>query len=239
MISLYVHADAYDGAGDGTPVSLEYWIGLGYDVLTSHMTARGENVSPFGHLVSWQRHDSTKIYEASFNPREWFLAPTIRAMNHLDSVYNYDNIYMMGISGGGWATTIISAIDTRIEKSFAVAGTYPHFVRDDPGGSSQSSGDYEQGHSATRSTPFLIDHFRDTVSYLDMYALCGWQREHWQILNEDDDCCFDGLYWKVYVPEMRRRFFNFSSGSYNFYQYSDPSQHRINEEVLNLIQSKL
>ena len=47
----------------------------------------------------------------------------------------------MGISGGGWVTGVYSAIDTRIEKSFPVAGTTPIFLRlNNP----TNFGDYEQ-----------------------------------------------------------------------------------------------
>jgi hypothetical protein len=37
----------------------------------------------------------------------------------------YDSVSMIGLSGGGWTTTLASAIDTRISLSFPVAGSLP------------------------------------------------------------------------------------------------------------------
>ena len=36
---------------------------------------------------------------------------------------------MIGISGGGWTTTVYPAIDTRISESFSVAGSLPLSLR--------------------------------------------------------------------------------------------------------------
>lgn len=236
MICSYGHGDAYDI--NGVPDALEYWLMRGYDVITAHTVARGENDSPLLHITNWQRHDSLQYYESgSFNPISMFADFYIRAVNHLDSAYNFDNIYMCGISGGGYETTLIAAIDTRIEKSFEIAGTYPIYIRNDAAQPTETKGDYEQGGGA-RSTDFVRNFFADKVGYLDMYMLCGLGREHWQMLNRTDDCCFYGVYWKHYVPEIRRRFQILSSGSFNFYQY-EAGTHTITTEVLNAINSKL
>lgn len=237
MICSYGHGDAYDI--NGVPLGLEYWVTRGYDVITAHQVARGENDSPLSHLVEWQRHDSLQHYESeSFNPISMFADFYIRAINHLDSAYNYDNIYMCGISGGGYQTVLVGAIDARIEKTFEIAGTYPIFVRQDSKTLPGTVGDYEQGASATRSTAFVRDFFADKVGYLDMYMLCGLDREHWQLLNRTDDCCFEGVYWKLYVPEVKRRFQILSSGSFTFYQY-EAGTHTITTEVLDVINSRL
>lgn len=236
MICLYGHGDSYNI--NGLPTAFEYWLTRGYDVITGHMTARAENDSPLSHITATQRHDSIVTYEGSFNPTSLYLEPWIRAVNHLDSAYNYGNIYMTGISGGGWSTTLLAAIDTRIEKSFDVAGSYPLYIRDDSG-QSGSSGDYEQGHSITQSSSFQRDFYSDEVGYLDMYVLAGWQREHWQILNLEDNCCFGGLHWKDYVPEVKRRYKSLSSGRYEFFQYTVPSDHTYNTTVLDKINSRL
>ena len=38
---------------------------------------------------------------------------------------------MIGLSGGGWTTTVYAAIDPRIVKSIPVAGTLPLYLRGD------------------------------------------------------------------------------------------------------------
>ncbi len=82
---------------------------------------------------------------------------------------------MSGLSGGGWTTTLASACDVRILKSFPTAGTLPFYM---PVDNVLGSGfrDWEQ------TLP------RITASYIDMYILAGWQK---QILNLTDACCFN------------------------------------------------
>ena len=48
---------------------------------------------------------------------------------------------MIGLSGGGWTTTLYAAIDPRVRLSFPVAGTLPDYLRlGRPG----DKGDWEQ-----------------------------------------------------------------------------------------------
>ncbi len=104
---------------------------------------------------------------------------------------------MIGLSGGGWTTNIIAAIDNRIKYSFSIAGSMPLYYR--YGG---SLGDIEQ---------YIPQLYRDVAGYLDIYILgaFGKGRKQIQILNRYDDCCFgemqhnpkrnykkDILYWK-------------------------------------------
>ncbi len=72
----------------------------------------------------------------------------------------YGKIYMIGISGGGWVTTLCSAIDTRIYRSYPypVAGTPPIYIRAE---SARDWGDYEQ------TLPALYEN----VNYLELYIL--------------------------------------------------------------------
>ena len=41
----------------------------------------------------------------------------------------YDEVIMVGISGGGWYTTLISSLITKIDKSYSFAGTVPFLFR--------------------------------------------------------------------------------------------------------------
>lgn len=52
-----------------------------------------------------------------------FTDATIRIINEYED--NYTNIYMVGLSGGGWSTCFISAIEERISKSVDILGTLP------------------------------------------------------------------------------------------------------------------
>ena len=85
---------------------------------------------------------------------------------------------MVGLSGGGWTTNLISALDDRIKYSFNVAGSIPLYYRE-----RGSIGDIEQ---------YLPQLYRDIAGYPDLYILgaFGKGRKQVQILNRQDDCCF-------------------------------------------------
>jgi hypothetical protein len=117
------------------------------------------------------------------SPIKFFLEPTAISLNYLKTRHrsghfpNYRAFHMIGLSGGGWATTVYAAIDPTIRCSFPVAGTIPLYLR--TGG---SVGDREQFE-----TPFY-----SIAGYPDLYILgsVGRSRSQVQILLRRDDCCF-------------------------------------------------
>src|SRR5438477_356802 len=117
------------------------------------------------------------------SPMKYFLEPTAISLNHLKTQSRtghfpkYRAFHMIGLSGGGWTTTVYAAIDPAIRCSFPVAGTIPLFLR--TGG---SVGDREQFESS----------FYQLAGYPDLYILGahGRGRKQVQILVRRDDCCF-------------------------------------------------
>ncbi len=99
-------------------------------------------------------------------------------------IQNYDEIVMIGISGGGWYTTIISSLIPEINKSFSFAGTIPFVFKT----KIENIGDWEQYASS----------IWDLYDYWDFYFLStldsngNLNRYHYQIYNINDDCCFRG-----------------------------------------------
>ena len=55
----------------------------------------------------------------------FFVEPVIRAVNYATQVLGYKRVVMMGLSGGGWTTTLAAALDPRIALSTPVAGSVP------------------------------------------------------------------------------------------------------------------
>lgn len=80
-------------------------------------------------------------------------------------------IYMVGISGGGWTTTMYSAMNPDIIKSVSVAGDLPLEIRDD------DNMDFEQANPP--------------IEYLKAYRLSEERLLH--IYNHYDPCCFSGI----------------------------------------------
>ncbi len=117
------------------------------------------------------------------SPIKFFLEPTAVSLNYLKTRHragrfpNYRAFHMVGLSGGGWTTTVYAAIDPTIRCSFPVAGTIPLYLR--TGG---SVGDREQFEPS----------FYRLAGYPDLYILGthGAGRTQVQILVRRDDCCF-------------------------------------------------
>lgn len=123
----------------------------------------------------------SSIHLSKGNPLKFFLEPVTVSLNYLQSHavdgIRYTHFSMVGLSGGGWTTTVYAAIDPRITLSLPVAGTLPLYLRN-----AGSMGDVEQ----------TLPEFYHLVGYPNLYVLgaFGPGRKQVQILNERDDCCF-------------------------------------------------
>ena len=122
--------------------------------------------------------------------------------NYAELNFRYRSVAMMGISGGGWLTTLYAALDPRVRASYPVAGTLPIFLRSK---AARDWGDYEQNHP---------DLYR-IANYPELYVLGshGEGRRQIQILNRYDDCCFAGTRSRLYEEAVRE--------GYRFYSYGD------------------
>jgi len=67
-------------------------------------------------------------------PIEKYYQPVIDLLNRLNAEGNILPIYMSGLSGGGWTTTVVTALDNRIVKGYSIEG--------DP-----TESDWEQSHT--------------------------------------------------------------------------------------------
>ncbi len=152
----------------------------GFDVLSVYMPHVKESAEPNC------RFDHCKVYNTDLGVPDplptyglrLFLDPTIVSLNYVLKVYKYKRVDMVGLSGGGWTTNLISALDDRIKYSFNVAGSIPLYYR-----VGSSIGDIEQ---------FLPQLYCEIAGYPDLYILgaYGEGRKQVQILNRRDNCCF-------------------------------------------------
>jgi hypothetical protein len=109
---------------------------------------------------------------------------------------------MVGLSGGGWSATFHAALDQRIRTSISVAGTLPIPLRRPSFDGPDERGDWEQ---------FAARVFQ-RIDYVDLYALAGipaQRRRHYQLYNEFDECCLQGVrgkraaaFFEQYYPGM-------------------------------------
>jgi hypothetical protein len=138
------------------------------------------------------------------SPLRYFLQPAYLTVNYAKTA-GYEQVFMAGLSGGGWTTTFAAAIDKRIDASFPIAGSTPCSMRNplgivngqnwtgdddedfeqscrpNTGGSASGKGDAQPGRAAFSA-----------CNYTCQYLLAGLEPKRFQvqILHEYDTCCF-------------------------------------------------
>jgi hypothetical protein len=197
------------------------------------MPLRGKNkqgtitLEKLGDMKTLASHENLKFLD---HPLSFFAKPVIVMINYA-SLKNFDAISMCGISGGGWTTTLLAAMDARINYSFPVSGSYPFFVRFEIT-EGRSYGDFEQTYPQLYSQ----------VNYLDMYILgsVGAHRFQTQIINRYEFCCFYGEYSKYYEPVIKKWVAAFDGGAFSVLIDSSHREHKITllalEEMLSQIE---
>ena len=178
---------------------------LGYDVFEMMMPLLGCNPVAGGSTS----HDRVflPLEEKGDYTMRFFIEPVALAVGHAKRL-GYEHIVMLGLSGGGWTTTVAAAALPDIALSIPVAGSLPTWptvalptwVPDLPEGRnpaavspdifhpppelSHPGGDYEQH----RDRPM----YAAVGGYAQLYVLGALERgrAQLQVLHEFDSCCF-------------------------------------------------
>src|SRR5262245_38215080 len=186
------HAPSFDDwagpsdGGYGLQRTIDGLLTDGYSVLAVYMPHIVQfntrvQVDDYGAISHDALFQQIKVNDGSV--MKFFLEPVAVSLSYLksraatDDFPLYEDFSMIGLSGGGWTTTVYAAIDPTIKLSFPVAGTMPLCLR-----SGGSIGDTEQ----------TLSSFYQIAGYPDLYVLGshGTGRKQVQILNRRDDCCF-------------------------------------------------
>ncbi|MFB9419192.1 hypothetical protein [Nonomuraea rubra] len=149
-------------------------------------------------LVPWESD--------TFSTLTFFLEPLVVTLNHAQATYRPASVEMLGLSGGGWTTTVYAALDPRINHSYPTAGSLPFFLRAASPKPSPTTGDWEQTRASFPG--FYSSITAGTADdYLEMYVMAsvGENRGQLQVLNRFDDCCFNGVSHRVYQAPVRDR----------------------------------
>jgi len=165
-----------DEEGD---IVIQFFLNKGYSVLAFSLPLSGLNT---GLMDSHE--DFLSLDSNSFSSMKFFVHPVYVSLNYIEKEYGFESVYMVGISGGGWVTTLYAAIDERVEKSYPVAGSLPLIF--------PSERDYEQTN---------FNFYGVIVDYLDLYILGSYDRRQVQILNLKDSCCFKGIQYEFFPYE--------------------------------------
>lgn len=178
---------------------------------------------------SYSSHDA--MFERHRLPYAVFLDPMLATINHIKKNYRHDNIYAIGLSGGGWAVTLYAALDPRIKASFPVAGTMPLWLR--KGG---DRGDAEQGYFSEFDPGGLYD----IANYEDLYVMGSYgNRLQLHILLEHDDCCFAGRRFHHWVDGVQAAMKKLGSGTYEYFLDEAAPKHQVSKTTMSVISSRI
>lgn len=187
----------------GSPDDFDYYHNLkdgflnsGCDVLSLSMIGIGFNIGQvsfptrFGSVILTEEgaanHESYSLFFDKENPNldalSIFLYPHMRLINYAINQDEYENISIMGISGGGWYTVWLAALMPELDISISYAGSLPFIYTINK----KNFMDWEQ----------LYSPIYKSVSYLQLYQLMklneiGKQtRQSFLVYNDNDPCCF-------------------------------------------------
>ena len=209
--------------------TIQFFLDRNFTVIAMAMPLLGMNNQPIVEIdglgeMALTSHKKLGLLETdSFNPMKLFLDPIQINLNFLDKEYDFKRYSMIGLSGGGWTTVVYSAIDERISDSFSVGGSIPFYLRVD----SRDMGDYEQTN---------IELYKN-ANYLELYVLSAYGdgRQHIQIFNKNDPCCFSGDGSETYEFVIKDRISQLGKGDFQIFIDDSHKEHKISENVLGII----
>ena len=179
----------------GNPYKFENFIKIrdhykkkGFDVFALSMPVLGFNRKN----INFPGIDNTKgkheIYHKYFDknlpekkPLSVFISGNYYLIKNLIENRNYNQVYYIGVSGGGWFVTLLSSFITEIKNSYSFASLVPLELR-----YLGVRGDWEASKAK----------FYKDINYYDLFNMTTLDknlernRNHYLIYNKLDDCCF-------------------------------------------------
>ena len=210
---------------------IQNFLNENYSVLIFSMPGIGINEKPiinhekFGTLKLNSHHFYRYLDTENFNSFSLFVEPVILTLNQIENDYSFEKFSMIGLSGGGWTTLIVSSIDERISQSYSVAGSFPIWLRVEP----QNYGDFEQS----------IPEFYNIANFEELYFLStyGDQRSLLLFYNEFDPCCFSGeIYEKFpFGDVIKTKLSKFTNNEFDVIIDYGQTEHKLSDYTLEII----
>ena len=223
------HTGPFEEGGLGRAAS--FLLRRGFIVVAMHMPVFGWNsANPNG----WSTHEDMFANVAPENLGSifrMFIEPIVQNVSYF---HDARDIAMIGLSGGGWATTIAAAIDPRIRVAMEVAGSAPLYARETLG----DIGDREQWESTLYGEDIAPDGTGGGVAtWLEIYVLAGQGegRRAIQVNNELDPCCFAGGIADSYATLVSERVHALGAGEWSNVIDVGATTHEISEHILESI----
>jgi dienelactone hydrolase len=181
----------------------------------------------FGELaLKGDDHDDAGALDlVGSNALGFFYLGMRRGLDYLASLPEVDptRLGVTGLSGGGWQTTVLSALDSRVAVSVEVAGF----------------GALQSNITHPRDADEIEENATDFVKDSDYPALVAMRAPRPTLLihNAEDDCCFRAALVKPYIYDQVKPYFELyrKSDALAWYESSDPGTH--NYQLVNRLQA--
>ena len=205
-----------------------------YSVIAFSLPLLGPNNQPLVDIpnlgtIQLKNHNNFKFLDSDkFSSIKYFVHPIFVSLNEIEKNHEFKKYHMIGISGGAWVTTLYSALDERIEKSFAISGPLPRFLTVNVPG---NEGDYEL------NLPSLYEN----ANILELFIMSSYgnDREHLKIQNKYDPCCYYGITFELFEKNIQDKMSKLDNGTFKIYLDTINKKHTISNESMNLILSSL
>ena len=207
---------------------------LGCDVILSSMPMTGENYFaqdyigyPFPNDIDVHlKLGTVALHKPPVGtPLRYFIDPVRASINYALSLRSYGKVIVSGISGGGWTTTLLAAIEPRITHSYAIAGSVPFPSR------APNEGDWEQ---YAGMKPLNIDY--DDLYLMGTVDAAGLPtRKVGLLYNGADECCFKSSAVNGFAAWLKLRAAQDGFGSIRIFVDPDKSRHAIHSTHVDAI----
>ncbi len=219
-LAIFHQGHDHAWAGGGGTETVAFFLEKGYAVMVFQMPLFGDN-KRFAPVGIGSHDAMAKLASRDLEPIRFFVEPVAVALNHAWKESAPEDVVMVGLSGGGWTTTLYAALDPRVRLSFPVAGTLPDYLRV---GRPGDTGDWEQSY------PDLYK----IANYLDLYVMgaTGRGRQQRQVLNKYDSCCFWGVGYRTYEKHVAKAVAGHGAGAFDVYLDESHRSHLVSREAL-------
>jgi hypothetical protein len=215
----------------------------GFTVVVMNLPLYGWNTDDTANIpgrgaIKFRNHNSM-VFDTARNSDgalfRMFLEPIVQNVNYLTSLPNVESVSMIGLSGGGWATSMAAAIDNRLKLTIPIAGSSPLYQRNaDP----MAIGDAEQIYEPMYNENIQPDGSGGGIAtWLEIYALGGFGegRHQVQVSNEFDSCCFAGTFADSYKKIVGSKVKDLGGGKWEHVLDSSHRAHQISNHVVDAV----
>lgn len=190
---------------------LEALIAAGYTVAATSLPNYGDNICKTPQTQPWCAVSSGR-FEVPLPLRVYF-TPLAAAINYARREDGIEHVAMIGFSAGAWVAAVMAAADTRIERSYPVAGVIPFYMR------------RPKEWPPNEIYPPLMD----TAGMLDLFVLgaSGPSRSQLQVYNRFDRCCYNGPRPLLYEQAVKTAVRETGGGAFDLVLDETHARHKI------------